>query len=101
MGRLQRVGHDQFVGHGHILVNGKKVDIASYRVKIGDEISVSDLGRKIGFIQENMEAQKRRRVAPWVELDADSFKGTFSRLPAREDLALPINENFIIEYYSR
>lgn len=91
----------QFVGHGHILVNGKKVDIASYRVKIGDEISVAEGSRSMGFIQENMDAQKRRRVSPWVEMDQDNFKGTFSRLPAREDLALPINENFIIEYYSR
>ena len=91
----------QFVGHGHILVNGKKVDIPSYRVKIGDEISVAEGSRSMGFIQENMEAQKRRRVSPWVEMDADNFKGTFVRLPAREDLALPINENFIIEYYSR
>lgn len=91
----------QFVGHGHILVNGKKVDIPSYRVKIGDEISVAEGGRSMGFVQENMEAQKRRRVSPWVELDAENFKGIFSRLPAREDLALPINENFIIEYYSR
>ena len=91
----------QFVGHGHILVNGKKVDIASYRVKIGDEISVAEGSRSMGFIQENMDAQKRRRVSPWIEMDQDNFKGTFSRLPAREDLALPINENFIIEYYSR
>ncbi|MDO4244458.1 30S ribosomal protein S4 [Deinococcus sp. VB343] len=91
----------QFVGHGHILVNGKKVDIPSYRVKIGDEISVAEGSRSMGFIQENMDAQKRRRVSPWVEMDHDNFKGTFSRLPAREDLALPINENFIIEYYSR
>ena len=91
----------QFVGHGHILVNGKKVDIASYRVKVGDEISVAEGSRSMGFIQENMEAQKRRRTSPWVDMDAENFKGTFSRLPAREDLALPINENFIIEYYSR
>ena len=91
----------QFVGHGHVLVNGKRVDIPSYRVKIGDEISVSDKSRSMGFIQENMEAQKRRRTSPWIELNPDTFSGTFVRLPAREDLALPINENFIIEYYSR
>ncbi|GMA13913.1 30S ribosomal protein S4 [Deinococcus metallilatus] len=91
----------QFVGHGHVLVNGKKVDIASYRVRVGDEISVSDKSRQMGFIQENMEAQKRRRTSPWIELNPDTFTGTFVRLPAREDLALPINENFIIEYYSR
>ncbi|MEW6420971.1 MAG: 30S ribosomal protein S4 [Deinococcota bacterium] len=91
----------QFVGHGHILVNGKRVDIPSYRVQIGDQISVAEGSRSMGFIQENMEAQKRRRVSPWIELSPDTFTGTFMRLPAREDLALPINENFIIEYYSR
>lgn len=91
----------QFVGHGHILVNGQKVDVPSYRVKVGDEIVVAEGSRSMGFIQENMEAQKRRRVAPWVELNPETFTGTFARLPAREDLALPINENFIIEYYSR
>ncbi|AIZ44685.1 30S ribosomal protein S4 [Deinococcus radiopugnans] len=91
----------QFVGHGHVLVNGKKVDVPSYRVKVGDEIVVAEGSRSMGFIQENMEAQKRRRVAPWVELNPETFTGTFARLPAREDLALPINENFIIEYYSR
>lgn len=54
----------QFVGHGHVLVNGKKVDVPSYRVKVGDEIVVAEGSRSMGFIQENMEAQKRRRVAP-------------------------------------
>ena len=91
----------QFVGHGHIFVNGKKVDIASYRVKIGDQISIGEKSRQMGFILENMEALKRRRVSPWIEMNPETFTGTFTRLPAREDLALPINENFIIEYYSR
>ncbi len=91
----------QFVGHGHILVNGKKVDIPSYRVKIGDEITVAEKSRSMGFIQENMETLKRRRPSPWLTVNAETFSGTFDRLPAREDLALPINENFIIEYYSR
>ncbi len=91
----------QFVGHDHILVNGKRVDIPSYRVKIGDEISVAQGSRQMGFILENMEAGKRRRVAPWLSFNPETFTGTFVRPPAREDLALPINENFIIEYYSR
>lgn len=91
----------QFVAHGHILVNGKAVDIASYRVKIGDEISVKPASRSMGFVLENMEATKRRRVSPWLTFNPETFSGTFVRLPAREDLALPINENFIIEFYSR
>ncbi len=91
----------QFVGHGHILVNGKRVDVSSYRVKIGDEISVAERSRQNGFVLENMESQKRRRGYPWLTLNPDALSGIFTRLPAREDLALPINENFIIEYYSR
>ena len=78
---------------------GRTEGVAARHVR--DEIAVAEGSRSMGFIQENMEAQKRRRVSPWVEMDADNFKGTFARLPAREDLALPINENFIIEYYSR
>ena len=91
----------QFVGHGHILVNGKRVDIPSYRVKIGDQISIVERSRAMGFVQENAEASKRRRVSPWLEMNPENFTGSFIRVPAREDLALPINENFIIEYYSR
>lgn len=91
----------QFVGHGHILVNGKKVDIPSYRVRPGDELSLSEKSRSIGLVLENMEAAKRRRVSPWLEFNPETFTGVFARVPAREDLALPINENFIIEYYSR
>lgn len=91
----------QFVGHGHVLVNGKRVDISSYRVKIGDEISLAERSRQMGFVLENMENAKRRRGYPWLSFNPDAFSGTFTRLPAREDLALPINENFIIEYYSR
>lgn len=91
----------QFVGHNHILVNGKRVDIPSYRVKIGDVISVAERSRSLGFIVANLEESKKRRGSPWLELDADNFAGKYLRLPAREDLALPVNENLIIEYYSR
>lgn len=91
----------QFVGHGHILVNGQRVDVPSFRVRPGDEISLSEKSRSIGLVLENMEAAKRRRVSPWMEFNPETFTGVFARVPAREDLALPINENFIIEYYSR
>lgn len=91
----------QFVGHAHILVNGKSVDIPSYRVRPGDEISVSERSRNLGFIVENVELGKKRRLSPWLVFSPDTLSGQYLRLPAREDLALPINENFIIEYYSR
>lgn len=91
----------QFVAHGHIDVNGKRVDIPSYRVMPGDEISVHAAARKMDFIKENIEARKRGRMLPWLEFDAEALKGTFKRLPSREDIVVPVNELQVIEYYSR
>ncbi len=91
----------QFVGHGHILVNGKRIDIPSYRVKPGDEISVAAASKDNVFIKQNVEAKRRGKTLPWLEFDADSLKGKFVSLPAREDLNVPVNELQIIEYYSR
>ncbi len=91
----------QFVGHGHIRVNGKGVDVASFRVRPGDEITVEERSRSLGFIVQNVELGKKRRIGPWLSFNADALTGQYLRLPAREDLALPINENLIIEYYSR
>jgi small subunit ribosomal protein S4 len=91
----------QFVGHNHIRVNGKKVNIASYRVKPGDLISVSEKSKSLDIIKMNAEAQKRRRTAGYVSFDAEKLEGKYDRLPAREDLAIPVNEQFVVEYYSR
>lgn len=91
----------QFVGHDHIRVNGKRVTIASYRVKPGDVISVKESSKGIVFIKENLEAQKRRRTVNWVSVDLEKLEGKYDRLPAREDLVIPVNEQFVVEYYSR
>ncbi len=91
----------QFVAHGHIDVNGKRVDIPSYRVSPGDEVSVHATARKLDFIKENVESRKRGRMLPWLEFDAETLKGTFKRLPSREDIVVPVNELQVIEYYSR
>lgn len=91
----------QFVGHGHILVNGKKVDIASYRVNPGDEISVAAKSKDNAVIKQNVEAGRRGKTLPWLEFDADNLKGRFLSRPAREDLNVPVNELQVIEYYSR
>lgn len=91
----------QFVAHGHIDVNGKRVDIPSYRVNPGDEVSVHATARKMDFIRENVESRKRGRMLPWLEFDAETLKGTFKRLPSREDIVVPVNELQVIEYYSR
>jgi small subunit ribosomal protein S4 len=91
----------QFVFHDHVLVNGKKVNIASYRVKPGDLVTLSNSGKTMDIIKGNLEAQKRRRTMPWLSFDAEKGEGKVERLPAREDLAIPVNEQFVVEYYSR
>jgi small subunit ribosomal protein S4 len=91
----------QFVTHRHILVNGRIVDIPSYRVRPGDEIAVAPRSRSNEVIKSNVEARKRGRLSPWLEFDHEALKGKFQRLPSREDITIPVNELQVIEYYSR
>ena len=91
----------QFVAHGHILVNGKRVDVPSYRLRPGDEIEVAGRSRKNPFIHANIEDRRRGQLNPWLEFDAEAMKGKFLHRPAREDIMVPVNELQVIEYYSR
>jgi small subunit ribosomal protein S4 len=91
----------QLVGNGHIVVNGRKVDIPSYLVREGDEISIRERSRKNEFIRQSIETAKGRGVPAWLELDAEAFKGRVVNLPAREDIPLPITEQLIVELYSK
>ncbi len=89
----------QLVNHGHILVNGKKIDIPSYLCSVNDEISVKENSRDIKFVKESLEATAV--TVPYVTLDKANFKGTFTRLPERSELSKDINESLIVEYYNR
>jgi small subunit ribosomal protein S4 len=91
----------QFVGHGHITVNGKKVDIASYAVKAGDVVAVKDNPRSRSLAARSLELMQITPVPDWLTLDKDSLKGTVSRIPSREDIAPIVNEQLIVELYSR
>jgi len=91
----------QLVRHGHILVNGKKVDIPSYLVEVGDEISIREKSREIPFIKEAIESIPRRGIPSWLEVDHDHFKGTVKALPTREEIAIPVQEQLIVEFYSK
>jgi small subunit ribosomal protein S4 len=91
----------QLINQGHVQVNGKRVDIASYQLKPGMEVTLSSKARKFDFIRSNVEAGRRRKMSPWLEFDPDELKGRFLRPPAREDLVVPVNELQVIEYYSR
>jgi len=91
----------QLVRHGHFMVNGRKVDIPSYQVKVNDVIEVKEKSRKLAVIQEAQEVVARRGIPSWLELDADNYRGVVKALPEREDITFPINENLIVELYSK
>lgn len=91
----------QLVGHGHFLVNGRKVDIPSALVDAGDQVTLKETSRKNEAIKICLDTAKGRGVPPWLELDADGFRGTVRQLPAREDITMPIQEQLIVELYSK
>jgi small subunit ribosomal protein S4 len=88
----------QVVSHGHVTVNGRKVNIASYRVKAGDVVSLAEASRQVGFVKE---AIAEARPASWLELDAAAFTGKVLQNPGRDAVDFEINEALIVEFYSR
>jgi len=91
----------QLVRHKHILVNGKKVDIPSFLISAGDVVSLKEKSRANAGINENLEAVVRRGIPSWLELDKDNYKATVKALPNREELTMPIQEQLIVELYSK
>jgi small subunit ribosomal protein S4 len=91
----------QLVRHNHFVVNGKKMNIPSYRVKVGDVIEVREKSRKIGIIADATETVVRRGVSGWLEMEKEAFKGTVKAYPAREELTMPIQEQLVVELYSK
>jgi len=96
-----RVEARQLISHGHFLINGKAVNIPSYLLKAGDELTVKEGSRKINRIVEAMETVARRGVPHWLELDKDNFKATIKQMPVREDLTMPVQEQLVVELYSK
>ena len=91
----------QFVNHGHIRVNGRKVDIASYNVQPGDEIEVKNTPTSRQLAQRNIEESRSRNVPGWLTLNTEAFKAAVNRLPTRDEMEPGINEQLIVEFYSR
>ena len=90
------------VRQGHFRVNGRKVNIPSFLVGVGDEITVRERSQKVPVIAgAAAEGQKRGGVGRWLDLDAPNFRATVKELPAREDITMPINEHMIVELYSK
>jgi len=96
-----RVEARQLISHSHFLVNSKSVNIPSYLLKAGDEITIKEGSRKINRVLEAMETVARRGVPHWLGLDKDNFKATIKMLPVREDLTMPVQEQLIVELYSK
>lgn len=90
-----------FVRHKHFLVNGKKVNVPSYLIKVGDEISLRDKSKKVQAISDAIDAVVRRGVPQWLDLEKDQLKGVVKGMPAREDLTMPMQEQLIVELYSK
>lgn len=91
----------QLVNHGHLLVNGRKTDIPAYIVKPGDVVEVRQRSRDLVPIVSALEAVDGRGIPGWLELDRAAFKGTVRGLPTKEEIALPVNEQMVVELYSR
>ena len=91
----------QLVRHGHILVNGRRVDIPSYLLKPGDIISIREKSRQLALVNEALEAVPRRGVPSWLELKKDEYEGVFKNYPTREEMNIPVQEQLIVEFYSK
>jgi len=94
-----RRGARQLVNHGHITVNGKKVDIPSYSVKVGDVISIKETSKSHPAVKASLEAKLNR--VEFVNYDENKMEATYVRLPERNELNMDINESLIVEFYSR
>jgi len=91
----------QLLRHGHVLVNGRRVDIPSFRVKPGMEVSLREKSRKLAQVEEAVDFAQGRGVPAWLELDAANLTGKVVEAPSREDIRFPIQEQLIVELYSR
>ena len=91
----------QLVRHNTVMVNGKKVNIPSYQVRVGDVIEVRESKRKIPVLLEAMETVARRGIPNWMEVEKEKFRGMLKSVPNREELTMPIQENLIVELYSK
>src|SRR5215468_1006869 len=96
-----RAAARQMVGHGHITVNGKKVSIPSYALKVNDVVGVKDSNVARQMATKGLEISTSRAVPDWLALEKDSFKGTVVRIPSRDEIQPIANEQAVVEFYSR
>jgi small subunit ribosomal protein S4 len=91
----------QLVRHGHVAVNGRKVNIPSFQVSVGDEIAIRENSRKLVILEAAKEFASHQPAPAWLEINRDAYTGRVLALPKREDINLPVNEQLIVELYSK
>ena len=91
----------QLVRHGHLTINGRAVDVPSAKVKVGDVVAVQEKSKEVQLVKDAVEAVARRTVPAWLELDLKEMSGQVKALPTREELTMPMQEQLIVELYSR
>ncbi len=98
---LTRPAARQLVGHGHVKVNGRKVSIPSFAVKVNDVIQIRDHAKSKSIVQKNVEGSTARIIPDWVMLDRENLKATLLRIPTRDEIKPIANEQAVVEFYSR
>jgi len=96
-----RVRARQLISHGHIVVNGKKINLPSYQVREGDSVSVKDSSRDMPEIIDSLSKVEHRGIPAWVEVDSVNHTGKVLRIPSRDEIQLPVQEQLIVELYSK
>ncbi|NPA04073.1 MAG: 30S ribosomal protein S4 [Epsilonproteobacteria bacterium] len=91
----------QLVNHGHVLVDGKRVNIPSYRVKPGQKIEIREKSKNNPQILRSIELTNQTGIVPWVDVDKEKLFGIFTRIPEREEIEIPVEERLIVELYSK
>jgi small subunit ribosomal protein S4 len=91
----------QLVRHGHVAVNGRKVNIPSYEVVAGQEVTIREGSRKLAILEQAKDFASHQTAPAWLEIDRDNYKGRVLSLPKREEIQLPVNEQLIVELYSK
>ena len=91
----------QFVGHGHIMINGHKADVPSIALKVGDVVQVKDRKQSRDYAAKFVEIAESRGLVPWISLDKEHLKGEILRVPTREEIGPVVREQLIVELYSK
>src|SRR5438067_80628 len=96
-----RSGARQLVSHGHVLVNGRKMDVASANLRAGDKVTIKDAPSSRSLVSRYLKLTEIHPIPTWLVVDKDNFSGEVSRIPSREEIAPIVNEQLVVELYSR